>query len=260
MAKNKEDKEVENFESLHKEWREYHEGKVVHPMTDEEVSKAELRLFEISDLVEKEFDKLKKKFPRGRPKFEDIEPHVYELAEKSYLAQQGVKSKKDLDPDILKQNVQAYFVNMASQVADESFDTYEEAVQSILEASNPIHGKSEAELSPILSQLLQQYSTLTHKSEHKDTKGHRARRLEYLRRELSNKKHKDRLLKEYGGIFDEYGRSGHKFDDSAKSGHILSVAEHALSNQKISGTLLRRRYIKNPPGPLKEAKPAYKAT
>ena len=49
------------FEKLHGEWVKYHEGKVVHPETGEEVSKAELRESEISDIVEKSYKDFQRK-------------------------------------------------------------------------------------------------------------------------------------------------------------------------------------------------------
>ena len=236
------------FEKLHGEWVKYHEGKVVHPETGEEISKAQLRELEISDIVDAQYKDLQKKvsakgkvLTRGQ-----IEPHVYEIAEKAYMAQQGIKDKKGVDKDILKQNAQQYFINIANRITGQRFETFEEAMQAVLEATNPIHGKTDEEKSRILEGLLREYATLTHESKYEGTKGQRARRLAYLTEELSHPAHLPHLKGQYGNIFEQYGRQGHKFGPEAKSEHILSVTQEALANDRISGTTLRRRYIEGP--------------
>ena len=246
------------FDELHGEWVKYHEGKVVHPETGEQVSKAQLRELEISDIVDAQYKDLQKKvsakgkvLTRGQ-----IEPHVYEIAEKAYMAQQGIKDKKGVDKDILKQNAQQYFVNIARRITGQQFETFEEAMQAVLEATNPIHGKTDEEKSKILEGLLREYGTLTHESKYEGTKGQRARRLAYLTEELSHPAHLPHLKGQYGDIFKQYGRPGHKFGEEAKSEHILSVAQEAYQIGKISGTTLRRRHIEGP-DVIKEAKPRY---
>lgn len=258
MSNGEDEKTRAEYNKLHAEWVDYHKGKVVHPTKDEEVSKAELRRYEISDIVEKQFDELKKKLgKKPLKKIEDVEPLVYEIAERSYLAQQGIKDKSALDSDILKQNVKAYFMNLAQEIAgrERRIKTYEDAIAAILEAADPIHGKSEADRSRILDALIENYAQLTHISEHEGTKGQSWRRLQYLTQELTHRGHKKHWEREYGGVFEDYGRTGHKFDKSAESGDIMGVVEEALTNDRISGHTLRRKYIVNPLGPLKEGKP-----
>lgn len=252
------EKTKDEFKKLHDEWIQYHEGKVTHPTKNEDVSKAEIRQLEISDIVQKQFDDLKKSVGKKTLKVEHIEPYVYNLAEKSYLAQQGIKDKKVVESDILKQNVKTYFIHLASEIAGQSFDSYEEAIESILEAADPIHGKSEADRSRILDALIENYAQLTHVSEHEGTKGQSWRRLQYLTQELTHMGHKEHWESNYGNIFEDYGRKGHKFHKRAKSGDILNVVQEALTNDKLSGNTLRRKYITNPKGPLKEAKPYHK--
>jgi len=236
------------FDELHGEWVKYHEGKVVHPETGEEVSKAELRESEISDIVEKSYKDLQAKIgKKGRVlRREEIEPHIYAIAEKAYLAQQGIKDKKGVNKDILKQNAQQYFINIANQITRQQFETFEEAMQAVLEATNPIHGETDAEKSRILEGLLREYATLTHESKYEPTKGQKAGRLRYLTTELSHKGHKPHLLGQYEGIFEQYGRQGHTFGPEAKPEHILSVAQEAYQFGEIRGTTLRRKEIGGP--------------
>ncbi len=238
----------EEFEKLHGEWVSYHEGKVVHPQTGEEVSKAELRELEISDVVDKGYKELQTKIgKKGRVlRREEVEPHIYEIAEKAYMAQTGIKNKKGVDQDILKQNAKQYFVTMASRATGQQFDTFEEAMQAVLEATNPIHGKTDAEKSRILEALLRDYATWTHESNYEGTKGQKASRLLYLTQELSHKGHLEHLKGSYGDIFEQYGRKGHKFGPDVEAPHILRVAEEAYANDRISGTTLRRRHIVGP--------------
>ena len=236
------------FEKLHDEWVKYHEGKVVHPETGEEVSKAELRELEISDIVEQGYKELQAKIgKKGRVlRREEVEPHIYEIAEKAYMAQIGIKDKKAVDQDVLRQNARQYFMTMASRATGQQFNTFEEAMQAVLEATNPIYGKTDAEKSRILESLLRDYATWTHESKYEDTKGQRASRLLYLNQELSHKGHLEHLKGRYGGIFEQYGRKGHKFGPNVEAQHILGVAEEAYVTDKISGNTLRRRHIEGP--------------
>ncbi|MEK6876760.1 MAG: hypothetical protein AABX63_05065, partial [Nanoarchaeota archaeon] len=236
------------FGKLHGEWVKYHEGKVVHPETGEEVSKADLRESEISDIVEKGYRDLQAKIgKKGRVlRREEIEPHIYEIAEKAYLAQTGVKDKKGVDKDILRQNAQQYFITIASRATGQQFETFEEAMQAVLEATNPIHGETDEEKSRILEGLLREYATLTHESKYEPTKGQKARRLRYLTAELSHPGHLPHLKGQYGDIFEQYGRSGHKFGPEVKSEHVLDVAQEAHQLDRIRGTTLRRKYIEGP--------------
>ena len=220
-------KPTAEFEKLHGEWVKYHEGKVVHPETGEEVSKAELRESEISDVVEKGYKELQAKIgKKGRVlRREEVEPHIYEIAERAYMAQIGIKDKKAVDQDVLKQNARQYFITIASRATGQQFDTFEEAMQAVLEATNPIHGKTDAEKSRILEALLREYATWTHESEYGGTKGQKASRLLYLTQELSHKGHLEHLKGQYRDIFEQYGRKGHKFGPDVEAQHILRVAE-----------------------------------
>ncbi len=242
------EKSAAEFKKTHDEWVKYHEGKVIHPQTGEEISKAQLRELEISDIVDAQYKDLQKKISaKGKVLTrEQIEPHVYEIAEKAYMAQQGIKDKKGVDQDVLKQNARAYFVNIASRITGQRFETFEEAMQAVLEATNPIHGKTDEEKSRILEGLLREYGTLTHESKYEPTKGQRARRLAYLTEELSHPGHLPHLKGQYGDIFEQYGRTGHKFGPEVKPEHILSVAQEAYQADRISGTTLRRRHIEGP--------------
>ena len=67
------------FRKLHGEWVKYHKGRVVHPETGEEISRAELRESEISDIVEKGYKDLQAKIgKKGRVlRREEIEPHIH---------------------------------------------------------------------------------------------------------------------------------------------------------------------------------------
>ena len=248
------------FKKLHGEWVKYHEGKVVHPETGEEVSKAELRELEISDVVEKGYKELQAKIgKKGRVlRREEIEPHIYEIAEKAYMAQTGIKDKKGVDKDVLQQNARQYFVTMASRATGHQFDTFEEAMQAVLEATNPIHGKTDAEKSRILEALLKDYATWTHESKYEGTKGQKASRLLYLTQELSNKGHLEHLKGQYGDIFEQYRRKEYKFGPDVEALHILRVAEEAYANDRISGTTLRRGHIVGP-DVIKEQKPYQRA-
>ena len=251
-------KPKKEFDELHEEWVKYHEGKVVHPQTGDEISKAQLRELEISDIVDAQYKDLQRKISaRGKVLTrEEIEPHIYEIIEKTYMAQQGIKDKKGVDKDVLKQNAREYFVSIASRITGQRFESFEEAMQAVLEATNPIHGKTNEEKSTILEGLLREYGLLTHESNYEITKGQKARRLRYLTAELSHKGHLPHLQGKYEGIFGQYGRPGHKFGPDVKSDDILSVAQEALATDRILGTTLRRNYIQGPPV-IKQQKPQY---
>lgn len=241
-------KAKKEFDELHGEWVEYHKGKVIHPRTGEEISKAQLRELEISDIVDEQYKDLQKKVSaKGKVLTrEQIEPHVYAIAEKAYLAQIGVKDKEGVDKDTLKQDAQRYFITIASRATGQQFETFEEAMQAVLEATNPIHGKTDTEKSRILEALLSEYATLTHESKYESTKGQKARRLRYLTAQLSHPGHLPHLKGQYGDIFEQYGRLGHKFGPEVKAEHILDVAQEAHQLDRILGTTLRRKYIEGP--------------
>ncbi len=251
-------KSAAEFKKIHDEWRKFHEGKVVHPQTGEEISKAELREIEISDIVDAQYKDLQKKVSATGKVLtrEQIEPHVYAIAEKVYLAQTGVKDKQGVDKDLLKQNAQQYFMTIASRATGRQFKTFEAAMQAVLEATNPIHGKTDAEKSRILEALLGEYAIWTHESKYEGTKGQKASRLRYLTQELSHEGHLPHLKGEYANIFEQYGRHGHKFGPDVEPEHIISVAQEGYQRDKISGTTLRRSHIEGPKV-IKEVKPKY---
>jgi len=262
-AKN-DDKGTEDYSNLLAEWKKYHEGKVTHPTKNEEISKPELMNIEISNIVDAEYNKIKDKISNDhRVTAEEIEPLVYELAKKSVLADLGVKEggEEKFEGDFLKQRVQQFIIQMASQHEDD-IETYEEAIEAIVRAPDPIYGENPStgidpskHSSAILDSLINQYANLTHKSEHEATKGQSARRLRYLETELSNKKYRDQLHKEYGDIFKKMGREGHEFHPIAKARDILNIMKEAYTHDRISGNTLRRKYIKRPEGTMKETKP-----
>ena len=238
-----------DFDEKHKKWRGFYEPRVVHPETGEEVAPAQLIQDEISDTVEEHYQELRKQIgKKGRVlKREDIEPHIYKKVEEAYLRSQGRKTKGDVDPETFKENAQAYFTSMAGRTLGRDFDTYEEAMEAVLEATNPIHGKEDNEKSQVLEQLLRQLATNTHEKGSELTK---------LERQLVHKGYDRHWREANAGLFDEYGKPGHKFGPDAESGDVMSVAREALSTERITGNTTRRKYVVGP-DTIKDVKPAY---
>jgi len=244
-------KTAADFAELRKEWAEYYEGKVVHPETDEEVTKPVLRDYEIGRIVKKEVLNLQAKIRKGKLKADDIESHVYRLGKSSYLATIGAKDDSELDSDVMRQSVEQHIIAIAQRATGQSFENYDDAVAGIMEATNPVHGEGD-DRSRALDALIDASASATHESDHKDTQGQTTRRLSYLESELGDRKYLEPWKESDSDVFEKYRRPGHKFEKQIKSPQIMNIVAEALSTDRLTHTTLRKKHVDNPPGPLTE--------
>jgi hypothetical protein len=240
----------EKFEALHEEWLQY-QGKVIHPATGQEVSKAELRNEELIDLVSKETDEMKKKLSKKDSlNVEKMKKLIFELGKKAYMEEHGIKNEKDVKTE----NVESFIAGIAANVTGGPI-TYERAIATIMSARNPIYGNTQADRSGVLDSLIQTYATLTHKSDHDETKGQSARRLRHLESRLQDQYHKDEWVKGHGNILKDQGFDA-TFHKSATSGDIMGTVADLLGT---GDTDLKADYIKAKL-PSKRKQAEYKAT
>jgi hypothetical protein len=232
----------ERFNELYQEWLKY-QGRVVHPVSEQEVTIQELMDEEIGDIADAEFNKLKEAVPKEEAaEVEKVEKAVFDLGKRAYMAQHGLTKEPEGD-ELKKQfeaNVRNFVVSIVSQTqAGRHIESYEHAIAEIMAADNPIYGR-EKQRSKLLDALVGQYATLTHKGEAEPIKGLSMRRYQHVKGELRTSYYTPHWKLKHAGILRDHGYEA-DFAKTAKGAEIMGTVEDLLGRGE---TNLKRTYIK----------------